>query len=94
MAQASRHAWLMFLGEKLTNHRLPALEGQMAVVSLAPDLQNGALVLRSLLGSTWQYSSSRRTCCHCLTLPWKAGFSATARTTSRLSFPDLVVMLR
>ena len=54
MAQANREAWLVGLGHKLTKHRLPALEGQMAVVSLAPDLQDDILVLGSLLGSTWQ----------------------------------------
>ena len=54
MAQASREAGLVVLDQKLTEHRLPALEGQMAVVSLAPDLQKYVHVLDSLLGTTWQ----------------------------------------
>ena len=38
-------AWLGVLGQKPTKHRLPSLEGQMAVVSLAPDLQDHVRVL-------------------------------------------------
>lgn len=54
MAQACGGAWLTVLGQGLTKHRLPALEGQVAVVSLAPDLQGHALVVRSLPGSPWR----------------------------------------